>query len=166
LPIAAVVGAATSVIARSDCAAVPTFTLVVLKLLNAYGSLVSEFTDAMLVRIVPVETPLFTLVTTENVADDPAARYVATQEMVPAEPSAGVVQLHPEGTTIDWNVVFAGTTEVKKSPAASLAPLLVTCCVQVRTPAAATSVGDAVVVNDKSADDRMLRFAVTLSLSR
>jgi hypothetical protein len=70
-----------------------------------------------------------TLVTATNVTDEPAANAVATHEIVPADPTAGVVQLHPDGTVSDWNVLFAGTVEVKNTPAASLGPLLVTCCV-------------------------------------
>lgn len=86
-------------------------------------------TVAVLLRIVPPATPLLTLVIIAKFAEDPAVRAVATQETVPAEPTAGVVQLQPAGIVIDWNVVLAGTVDVKNTPDASLGPLFVTTCV-------------------------------------
>jgi hypothetical protein len=100
-PTAAVVGTATLVNAKSDCPAVPTITLVCVKLFDATGSLVSAPTRAVFVNIVPLETPLLTLVTIVNVELAPEASDVAMQEIVPVDPTAGVVQLHPVGTVID-----------------------------------------------------------------
>jgi len=166
LPIAAVIGAATLVNARSDCPAVPTVTFVCVKLLLATGSFVSAAMRAVFVRMVPFATALLTLVMREKVAEAPAANEVATQETVPVAPTAGVVQLQPDGTVMDWNVVFAGTTEVKNSPAASLTPLLVTFWVKVSTPFATGRLVDAELVSERSAEEMMVGVVEVESLPR
>jgi hypothetical protein len=81
------------------------------------------------VMMVPLATPLLTLVTIEKLAEDPAVSAVATHVTAPADPIAGVVQLQPLGTDIDWKVVFAGTVVLKNTFEASLGPVLLTRCV-------------------------------------
>ena len=116
--------------------------------------------------MVPAGTPLLTVVTIEKLADPPADKAVATQLIVPEAPTAGVVQLHPAGEDIDWNVVFAGTTVLKKTEAASLGPLLLTLSVYVKVPVASTRLGEAEIATATSADPVIVGFAVTESLPR
>ena len=139
-------------IAKSDCAAVPTVALAVLVLLYAIGSVDNDDTCALAVSVVPFGTVGPTLVTTANVADEPAVSPAATHEIAPVPPTAGVVQLQPAGATIDWNVKFppAGIAVVKNGLVASAGPLFITTSVKVRTPLSATNVGDAELSTDRS----------------
>lgn len=56
-------------------------------------------------------------------AGNPALRLQVT---VPVPPTAGVVQLQPEGTDSAWNVVPAGSVSVSVALVASLGPAFAT----------------------------------------
>src|SRR5262249_1228191 len=62
------------------------------------------------------------------------------------------VHVQPAGPVSDVAVVFAGSVSVRVTPVALLGPLLVTICVYVMVPPAATGIGAAVFVTDTSAD--------------
>jgi hypothetical protein len=127
LPAATGLGVPLLVIARSQA----TFTLVVtvVVLLALLGSEVVAETEDVAV-IVPIATVEGTFKTTTMSAEVPAARFaVSLQVTVPVAPTAGAVQVHPEGANTDWNVVFTGVASVNPTPAAAAGPLFVTVCV-------------------------------------
>jgi len=108
-----------------------TFRLVVtvVLLLALLGSEVVADTEEVAV-IGPEVTVEGTFNTTTMSADVPAPRFaLSVQVMVPAVPTAGVVQVHPAGASTDWNVVFAGVAWVNETLAADAGPLLVSVCV-------------------------------------
>lgn len=102
----------------------PTTTFVRVELFACNGSAVRELTEPVLVSV-PV-APLLTFVAIVNVPELPESSTLATHETVPVDPTAGVVQLHPEGTVIDENVALVGSTNVKNGLLASASPLFVT----------------------------------------
>ena len=98
-------------------------------LLAKLGSDVDEVTDAVSLIAVPAEVPAVTLSTTVKLAE-PAAKLGLVQLIVPALPTAGVLQDHPAGSVpMEENVVFAGVVSVKLAAVATLGPALVTTCV-------------------------------------
>ena len=72
---------------------------------------------------VPFGVAQITFTVSVNCAELPLVSAGAVQLTVPAPPTAGVEQVHPEGATNDWNVVAAGMLSVKVRLAASLGPL-------------------------------------------
>jgi hypothetical protein len=129
-----------------------TLTLVVtlVLLLEESGSVVVAETDDAAVMEVAV-TVEGTFNTTTMFADAPDATLGSVQVMVPVAPAAGVVQVHPAGGEIDWNVVFVGVASVNVAPVAAAGPLFVTVCVYVIALPANTGEGVAMVVNARSA---------------
>ncbi len=79
---------------------------------------------AVSVMIVPAAVPAFTLNTTVNTADDPAATLGFVQEL-----AGNPVQVQPAGGVTDTNVVFAGIASVNVAVLQLLGPPLVTVCV-------------------------------------
>jgi hypothetical protein len=123
----------------------------VVLLLALLGSEVVAETEEVAV-IVPMATVEGTFNTTMMSAEVPAARLaVSLQVMVPAMPTAGIVQVHPAGASTDWNVVFTGVASVNPTPAAAAGPLFVTVCVSVMLFPAYTVAGVATVLRATSA---------------
>ena len=52
--------------------------------------------------------PGWTLTTSEKFAVAPAASDGVVQVTTPVPPTAGVMQVQPAGTEMDWNVALAG----------------------------------------------------------
>ena len=73
---------------------------------------------------VGVDADVCTTTVKEPVA--PFATNGLVQEMVPPDPTAGVVQVQPDGAEMDWNVVFAGIASEKTAFTAACGPLFVT----------------------------------------
>ena len=87
---------------------VPTSVVAVAVLFVETGSETDEFTDVEFVITVPFAVPAVTLTTIWNVAVVDPAIFTSVQTTLPVPPTAGVAQLHPDGTVIETNVVFAG----------------------------------------------------------
>jgi hypothetical protein len=119
-------GEAALLTERSACAVVPTIVFTVALLFAPFGSATAELTLAVSVMTVPFAVPVFTFTTTVNV-DVPGGRSAIEQVIVPVGP--GLLQTHPDGATIDCNVVLAGTFSTNVTLVASLGPLFVTVCV-------------------------------------
>jgi hypothetical protein len=96
------------------------------ELLFGSGSGVSLATLTVVLIVVPGGVPGSTIKVSEKLAVPPGARLEAAQLMVPVPPTGGVVQVHPGGVTIPWNVVLAGTAKVSTGLIAGSGPLLVT----------------------------------------
>jgi hypothetical protein len=119
----------TFVTVISACAVVPTIVTALAVLLLEFGSFTEELTVAVLVMTVPFAVPVFTLVISEKVAAVLPAILRSVQTTLPVLPTAGVVQVHPEGADKETNVVLLGTASAKTALSAALGPLLVTTCV-------------------------------------
>jgi hypothetical protein len=123
-------GAPTLVTAKSAWPAVETPVVIHVALSAKFVSYVVVLTEAAPVITVPAATPLFTFTwICRLAAGAPFAKLAMVHEMFPVPFTAGVVQLHPAGGVIDWNVVFAGTASVNTDVAASLGPAFVIVCV-------------------------------------
>jgi hypothetical protein len=122
-------GEAVLVTVTSAFVVVPTTVLTLAVLLVETGSLADELTASVSVIIVPFATPVFTFVTSVNVAAVDPTMSTFEQTALPAVPIAGVMQLHPSGAAMETKVVFAGTVEIRVALSAALGPLLVTICV-------------------------------------
>ena len=121
-------GEATFVTVKSG-AVVPTTVVAVALLLAEFGSAAEEPTAAVSVMTVPFAVPAFTFTTKLKVAELSPAMFTLLQTTLPVPPTGGVRQLHPAGTAMDTNVVFAGTVATMVALSAALGPLLVTTCV-------------------------------------
>lgn len=80
--------------------------------------------------VVPKVADAETSTTTTMFAEAPAARLAeSVHVIVPAEPTGGVVQVHPAGARTESKVVCEGVASVKVTPVAAAGPLFVTVCV-------------------------------------
>jgi hypothetical protein len=99
--------------------------VVAVALLSAIlGSAAVDETEAVF-PIVPVE-PLFTFVTSPNVADVVESILAFVHVTVPVPPTEGVDAAHPAGVVTDTNVVPAGMESTRLTEAAELGPALFT----------------------------------------
>ena len=109
-----------------DRSAARTSVFAVAALLAVLGSKVTELTVAVLVSVLPSGVLALTCATIVKLAVAPLAVGPVVQFTVPAEPTAGVVQVQPAGVMIDWNVVTGGSGSVTVTLAAVEGPLLLT----------------------------------------
>src|SRR5437763_1390738 len=109
---------------RSACAR--TVVVAVALLLSLFASAVVELTVAVLEIVVPSAVFGLTWTASVNAAVAPLASDGVVHVTVPVEPTAGVVQDHPAGVAIDWNVVCAGDGSVIVTLAAAFGPALLT----------------------------------------
>lgn len=72
-----------------------------------------ELTLAVLVITLPSGVLFATNTWTPNPALGVGANEAMVHVTVPPKPTAGVVQLHPGGEAMAWNVVFPGSTSVR-----------------------------------------------------
>ena len=144
-------GVPEALTARSAWPAVATVAVAVAVLLLGLESGVGDAMLAVSVITVPEAVPEGTLRTTGKEAVAPAATVAAVQRIEPLVPAVGVLQLQPEGTTSELNVVLTGVDSVKEALAALAGPLLVTTAVMVRVEPAFTTIGFAVFVMARSA---------------
>src|SRR5208337_5357027 len=124
------------VMARSAVPATPTVVMATAVLLARLGSVVPEVMLATSTICVPLEVPAATVTTTVKVPEVLAEKMpeVVLQEMAPATPTAGVVQVQPAGMMMEEKVVLAGVFSVKTAATASRGPLLATVFLMVRLP--------------------------------
>jgi hypothetical protein len=73
--------------------------------------------DELTVAVLVITLPLGVLLATKTPIPNPALGVGASEAMVhvtvPPKPTVGVVQFHPAGEAMAWNVVFAGSTSVR-----------------------------------------------------
>ena len=79
---------------------------------------------AVFVMMVSLATLLATATTNVNVADAPLGSTLIPQEMLPALPACGFVQLHPATSDNDLKTVLAGMSSASTTSAASFGPVL------------------------------------------
>src|SRR5271163_4687611 len=99
-------------------------------LFAVFGSLAVGPMVAVLVIFVPGASVVVTWTTSGNVADAPELSG-PVQVTVPVLPTAGVVQVKPEGGTKETKVVPVGITLVYVAVPTFAGPLLVATCVNV-----------------------------------
>ncbi len=95
-------------------------------LFDVLGSGVVALTVAVFVITVPAFTLGSIFTVRVRVSPSPAARDPFLHTTVPEWSTAGVVQLHPDGMAMDWNVVFGGRVSSTSMPLAVLGPLFFT----------------------------------------
>jgi hypothetical protein len=147
-------------------AVVPTTVVTVAVLLEELGSAAEELTDAVSEITVPFAVPAFTFTTSVKVPAVEPSILELLQTTLPVPPTPGPIQLQPAGDAMETNVVFAGTGATSVALSAALGPLLVTTCVYVILPPAATGFGDPVLVTLMSALETTLATSVALSFAR
>src|SRR5437016_9695247 len=96
------------VTAMSANAAATTIVEAVAWLLAGLLSGVLLETEFVSVSRYPAGVPALQLTTSEKFAVAPLAMVGVVQVTTPVPPTAGVMQVHPAGTEIDWNVALAG----------------------------------------------------------
>lgn len=121
-PASTVNGVAVVLSARSACVAEATTSVAVAEF-DPKDWFVA-FTVTVSVITVPAAVPAFTLLTTVNVPDAPAATVVAVHGL-----AGNPVQVQPAGGVIETNVVFAGVASVNVPFVIAEDPVLVTTCV-------------------------------------
>lgn len=128
----------------------PTSVTTVVLLLADVGSVVVAVTDefAVIVLAVTVEGTFRTIT---MLAESVDASDGTLQVIVPDDPTAGVVQVHPAGGEIDWNVVFVGVASVNTTAEDAAGPLFVMVWVYVMLFPAKTADGVAEVTRARSA---------------
>src|ERR1700677_2044980 len=134
----------------SACEVVPTTLDAIAVLFAEFGSLVEELAVAVLVNIVPLATPVFTLTIIEKLAVVLPAIVSVLQTTFPVAPLGGV-QVQPDGAAIEAKVVFAGTVSTIVALSAALGPLLVRIGVKISEPPTTTGSGEAESVTLRSA---------------
>src|SRR5882762_6554138 len=112
--------------ATSACVGEATTVVVEAELFAVLGSEVSVVTPGEFVITVPGVVVVATCTTRGKLAVAPEASEPIVQVIVPALPTAGVVQLQPAGVGMDTNVVPVGITSVNVRVVAVAGPLLVT----------------------------------------
>jgi hypothetical protein len=118
---------------------------------------VFDVAEIVSVICVPLAVEAFTLTTVVKVAApvEPAGMFGFVQVITPVPPTAGLVQVQPEApapdTTIDWKVVFVGTTSVIVASMPLMGPLLITVCVYVMLLPGTTGLGTPEFVTAMSA---------------
>ena len=113
LPAATELGEAEFVTTRSACVARATTSVAVALLFAAFGSVVDELIVAVSLIAVPAAVPAVTLTTTGKLAV-PGAKLGFVQVIVPALPTAGVVQDHPAGNRGERNEGRIGRRALRK----------------------------------------------------
>ena len=103
-----------------------TVVVAVAELFAGFVSLVEDETVAVFDRIVPPEVQVPTLTTSVNCALTPFASEAVEHEIVPPEPTAGVIQFQPIGANKETKVVPAGKVSETVTDAALLRPKLLT----------------------------------------
>jgi hypothetical protein len=152
LPAATELGEAEFVTARSACVARATTSVAVALLFAEFGSVVDEVIVAVSLTAVPAAVPAVTLTTTGKLAV-PGTKLGFVQVIVPALPTAGVVQDHPPGTGVrETKVVLGGVLSVKVAAVATLGPAFVATCVYVMLLPACTGTGLATFVTERLAE--------------
>lgn len=127
LPASTGLGLPLLVTARSHLSC--TYTVVVVVLFALLGSEVVADTADVAVTL-PLTVVVGTFTTTTMFAEAPDARLdPSVQLIVPVEPTAGVVHVHPAGGSTDSKVVGPGVASLKLTPVAAAGPLFVTVCV-------------------------------------
>lgn len=97
LPATTGLGDAAFVTVSSPPVVVPTTVEAEAVLFAELGSVADELTVAVSTITVPLAVPAVTFVTREKVAAVPPLRLKSVQMTFPAAPTAGVIQVHPEG---------------------------------------------------------------------
>lgn len=82
--------------------------------------------DELFAMVEPFASLQLTLATTVNVAVSPLAMLALVQVMVPLEPTASVLQVHPPGFDCDTTSNPAGTESLNETLLAAAGPLLMT----------------------------------------
>src|SRR5437773_602853 len=134
---------------RSACAR--TVVVAVALLLALFASAVVAPTVAVFEIVVPSAVSGLTWTTSVNAAVAPLASDGVVHVTVPVEPTGGVVQDHPAGVGIDWNVVCEGNGSFMVTLVATFGPALLTVIVYVSVAPGATGSGESVLVIDRSA---------------
>src|SRR5439155_453008 len=147
-----------------DRSAARTSVFAVAALLAVLGSKVTELTVAVLVSVLPSGVLALTCATIVKLTVAPLAVGPVVQFTVPAEPTAGVVQVQPAGVMIDWNVVPGGSGSVTVTLAAVEGPLLLTTSVYVRFSPGRAGSGASVLVIERSAEAMTVVDAVAVLL--
>ena len=120
-------GEAVFTIAMSALFALATTTTAVAVLLVRPGTRLVAVAVALSAILVPEAVPALTCSTRVRFAIAFTARLLPSlQVMVPAAPTAGVVQVQPPGTVMDWKFVFGGVVWVNVTDVAAAGPLFVT----------------------------------------
>jgi hypothetical protein len=165
LPATTGFGDAMFVTVISACEVVPTTLDAIAVLFAEFGSLVEELAVAVLVNIVPLATPVFTLTIIEKLAVVLPAIVSVLQTTFPVAPLGGV-QVQPDGAAIEAKVVFAGTVSTIVALSAALGPLLVRIGVKISEPPTTTGSGEAESVTLRSALETTAATSVALSFAR
>lgn len=90
------------------------------------GTMLVAVAVAVSAMFVPEAVPEFTWSTTVKAPVPFTARLGSVHVIVPAAPTAGVVQDQPPGMTMDWKLVLGGVVCVKLTDVAAAGPLFVT----------------------------------------
>src|SRR5438067_1767786 len=128
-----------------------TVVVAVALLLLVFESAVVELTVAVFEIVAPSAVSGLTWTARVNVAVAPLANDPVVQFTVPVAPTGGVVQDHPAGVGIDWNVVCEGNGSFMVTLVATFGPALLTVIVYVSVAPGATGSGESVLVIDRSA---------------
>ena len=129
LPAATEVGKAALVVTKSASVESATTSVADALLFAELGSGVLELTVAISVIVVPCAVPGVTFNTTGKLAV-PGAKLASVQVIVPALPTAGVMQDQPLGNGVSCTkVVSGGVLSLNVTLVAVLGPALVTTCV-------------------------------------
>lgn len=121
----AVTGSGESALVTIRSAEVETVVVAVPLSLPGFPSPVSEVAVAVFVSTVPAATDGSTATVKVKTAL-PTAKEGLEQEIMPPEPTVGIVQDHPAMVDNDTNVVPAGRVSLQDAFAAALGPLFVT----------------------------------------
>jgi hypothetical protein len=141
----------------------PTAVVAVAVLLPGVGSVVAAVTVAVFVMIEPsVSEALVAMVNVKLSVR--TGRLAMEQVIVPAAPTAGVVQDHPAAAESETNVVDAGSVSDQLTVFATLVPLFVTSMLYAMFVPAITGSGASLFVIARSADVLTVVVEVALSL--
>jgi hypothetical protein len=100
------------VIATSPEPAATTVAVTLAVLFGEYGSRVLLETVGVAVMVVPAVVPGSTFNVNGMLTLAPEASVDPLQLIAPVPPTAGVMQVHPAGGVIPWNVVFGGVVKL------------------------------------------------------
>jgi hypothetical protein len=118
------------VIATSAEAAATTVATTLEMLFGRYESLGVLFeTVAVAVMVVPAIAPGLTFNVIGMLTDAPEVSVEPLQLTLPVPPEIGVMQVHPAGGVIDWNVVFGGVVKLYDGTCAVYMPRFEIVCV-------------------------------------
>jgi hypothetical protein len=119
-------GVAVFTIVTLALLALATTTVAMAVLLVRLGTILVAVALAVSAMFVPEAVPAFTCSTTVKLPVAFTARVPIVQVMTPAAPTAGLVQVQPPGTVMDWKLVLGGVVWVKLTVVAAAGPLFVT----------------------------------------